>query len=1361
MKNISIKIALLLLCIAFTKGTNGQVLIGTDSIKFPSGLPLSIYGGYTRSASVYTSAEMNTLTNGGTITTLSWFVDSTNASVYNAPLFIYFKQVGIQTSASVIQNGTNYVTNFPSLVASATLVYSGTPQFKKGWNTIDITDFPISANQNLQIYVESNFNLGVSSSSVPYLPTFLNSHTSNNIYSSYTYLSPTVGLGGSPSQTMYYRPNIILGGLTPPTNGLNMTFISTAYSAITPVSTFNTGSTDTLIKIAVVTNGSGNPLAVTQFNFFTQANMVAGDVSSAKLYYTGKSSTFSNPILFGSIANPLGNYTITGNQMLSGRPSTNDTSYFWLTYDINCNAVSGHHVSAGYSGIILGGQSYTLSLGSNDHSIINSHSVYPEYYSSNTSTSVHPDQSNVYIGYVRFNGDPCVAANISEIKLNTGSMPSGTIQNVRCYFIKYTSSFADTATGTFFANAVANANGDLIFSGFQTLTANTTYFFKIVCDISCNAAINTSISLLPVTTILSGTTQNIVNNNYNTSKTVIPFSSNIQYTSTTTSIANKGGISAMGYVQVTGNDCSNNVTELAFNTASTITSNLSFAKCYYTSTPTFNNAIPFGAPITSPGDTMVFSDNKILAQGSNNYFWFVYELKCNASMGDTIMAKPISIRTNNNDSFYVLATPASNISKVIDSSYTTIANGDWSNPSIWSCGSLPPVGANVIINNTVTVNSSVNDVSNLTIAAQDTLIFNGGNLTMGQMDGDNKFFTDYGALIMNTGTFNINGQFAVKQGGRYIQTGGNINVDGNAAGGSGTSLNANLIDWNFESKACLSATGGTLTIIDPPSLFGNNALYYTSASNDSFIFNPNYTLRFGDGISIAPGHNNNGFAVTNSGSNSNFKFGKILVEGNASNADSRFLGLYSSLAANEIIVKTNGNLRNELYAYNVAVTLSGNLTLENGSSYSTPSLVFNGSGLQYITGSLPVLNSMTIQNSVGVKYNSPNANDSLKLLNLILYGKLDIESTRTLVIQYPIQGINGTTLRERNVNCKSILCSISSNYTPDMYFPLMYNNSYKNIALHLNSGNTAGQLLVYWNDSISGQAGVPLYDTNVYYTYTGLTYQSIQESGYWTIKALGGFSAVSYNVTVSCSGINIPENSFFTIAKRSSPSLPWSFIGSQLISAYSNDSIYQISRKNITNQFSDFAIALGTSQTILPLKISLLSFTGNSYGNVNKLYWKIIQDITIDHFVLQRSNDGKNFKTIANINTLETTNEMASYSFDDQLPFAGKNFYRLIILDKSGKQTLSDIVLLYMKDSDTFRIEASPNPVNGELSIKTVGDSDGQGKLEIYDMIGHLIKILNVNQAETILDMNKWENGMYLIRYHDNVHSYTIRISKI
>ena len=90
-----------------------------------------------------------------------------------------------------------------------------------------------------------------------------------------------------------------------------------------------------VLRLNVVTTGNLSPLSVTSLTFSTTGcTNAATDISSARVYYTAGSGSFSTGTVFGStVSNPNGTHTVSGSVTLQ-----EGNNYFWVCYDIRPTA---------------------------------------------------------------------------------------------------------------------------------------------------------------------------------------------------------------------------------------------------------------------------------------------------------------------------------------------------------------------------------------------------------------------------------------------------------------------------------------------------------------------------------------------------------------------------------------------------------------------------------------------------------------------------------------------------------------------------------------------------------------------------------------------------------------------------------------------------------------------------------------------------------------------------------------------------------------------------------------------------------------------------------------------------------------
>lgn len=155
------------------------------------------------------------------------------------------------------------------------------------------------------------------------------------------------------------------------------------------------------------------------------------------------------------------------------------------------------------------------------------------------------------------------------------------------------------------------------------------------------------------------------------------------------------------------------------------------------------------------------------------------------------------------------------------------------------------------------------------------------------------------------------------------------------------------------------------------------------------------------------------------------------------------------------------------------------------------------------------------------------------------------------------------------------------------------------------------------------------------------------------------------------------------------------------------------------NNTASATIALGTSPASFSitnisgvLPIHLHSFTATAVMNAVELKWKASES-NFSHYNLQRSVNGKDFETIAEV--FSDQQQVSSYSYLDFKPSYGTNYYRLVSVDKDGTTEINKaIVTADFENSFSFY----PNPVQEVLNINGLTSND---VVKIVDLQGKVL----------------------------------------
>lgn len=89
--------------------------------------------------------------------------------------------------------------------------------------------------------------------------------------------------------------------------------------------------------------------------------------------------------------------------------------------------------------------------------------------------------------------------------------------------------------------------------------------------------------------------------------------------------------------------------------------------------------------------------------------------------------------------------------------------------------------------------------------------------------------------------------------------------------------------------------------------------------------------------------------------------------------------------------------------------------------------------------------------------------------------------------------------------------------------------------------------------------------------------------------------------------------------------------------------------------------------------VKLLSFTGTLSGTKADLKWVTEAEISISHFVIERSTDGVNFSDAGVFFAYGTATDKTNYSFSVNQPAnSGAVYYRLFVTGNNGKGFYSE-----------------------------------------------------------------------------------------
>ena len=181
-----------------------------------------------------------------------------------------------------------------------------------------------------------------------------------------------------------------------------------------------------------------------------------------------------------------------------------------------------------------------------------------------------------------------------------------------------------------------------------------------------------------------------------------------------------------------------------------------------------------------------------------------------------------------------------------------------------------------------------------------------------------------------------------------------------------------------------------------------------------------------------------------------------------------------------------------------------------------------------------------------------------------------------------------------------------------------------------------------------------------------------------------------------------------------------------------------------TPGFSSFYI----TDLVDPLPVELISFEASCENDGVKLRWSTATEINNKYFELEKSSDGIDYQTIAQIPGAGNTSTITNYEYTDQTFNSNQALYRLKQTDIDGRFEYSNVVRLSCATDAGLRV--FPNPFTNNLEIDLNGRFE-KGQLLILDALGRqrIIQSFSASSSRISIQASALEPGIYFLKIWD------------
>ena len=701
---------------------------------------------------------------------------------------------------------------------------------------------------------------------------------------------------------------------------------------------------------------------------------------------------------------------------------------------------------------------------------------------------------------------------------------------------------------------------------------------------------------------------------------------------------------------------------------------------------------------------------------------------------------------------------------------TSIANGNWSNASIWNTGVVPLGGANVTIDNIVTLDTNVTLLS--------VTVNSGKSLTLSGSTPKTLTLSTGGTITNNGGTI-THGNGTVTFAGLGTVTGTvsfyNVNIAGGVNFGSASTINGTLrINGGgyISSNPPTYASGSTLQYYTGGSSAYGRYLEWNATSGAGYPSNVqisnNTTLVLGSNSQQAVASQIAGNLIIDSGSKLTLDstgydmtaaltiLGDITVNGSLtlSNSSGGDIKTYGNISFGSSAV-FNANARAIFFLKNGTQTVSnvsGTLTI--------PYIVIGKSGG---TGTTVQLNGIDLISS------SPNGGNSISFTNSTDILDLNGRSL-TLGTAGQTSTISGSgTIKGSSTSNISFLGTGGFGAVSFTSGSQIFNNFTVN---HTSAGSITLGSNVTVNGSLTVTSG--LFYTSSDTIFLGSSATLSETAGNRVIGNITATRALSQNTNDSFGGIGVSINAagaapgstvvtrvtgtaqtgnshnsikrYFDITPSTNSNL-----NATLVFKY-NDTTAElngIAETNLklfksTNGGSSWILGAGTVDTVantitlngitdfsrwtagdngLPLPVELNAFSASTSVKGVELRWTTATEKNNSGFDVQRSNDNASWSNLKFIQGAGTSNSPKEYYYLDNNVTTQKYYYRLKQIDNDGTVKYLKTVEASVEAPNRYELfQNYPNPFNPTTRISFSILKAGSVTLSIYNAMGQKVR---------------------------------------
>lgn len=161
-----------------------------------------------------------------------------------------------------------------------------------------------------------------------------------------------------------------------------------------------------------------------------------------------------------------------------------------------------------------------------------------------------------------------------------------------------------------------------------------------------------------------------------------------------------------------------------------------------------------------------------------------------------------------------------------------------------------------------------------------------------------------------------------------------------------------------------------------------------------------------------------------------------------------------------------------------------------------------------------------------------------------------------------------------------------------------------------------------------------------------------------------------------------------------------------------------------------------------PLPVILTEFEAVKNEKVVDLTWSTTTETNSERFDIERSNDGKNWEKLGEVQALGESTALQQYSFTDRKPLNAENLYRLKMIDKD--QSFAYGRIRSIRFDSNIDVNLFPNPVTvGEHLYLSTDNLNAISGIQFFDSAG---KLVLKSGATKRINTSSLTSGLYVVK---------------